>query len=116
MPRETVHDQAGMYDVKVGWSRAGYVQVGVETHGGTSIATMLTETDQSEPALPPPHPDDDQPKATIGNPAPSMVSVGQTPGGLAEFTGLWGTLDRNGCNDLIRLLRKARDQAFGKDE
>ncbi len=31
-------------------------------------------------------------------------------------TGLWSSLDRTGCNDLIRVLRRARDQAFGRDE
>lgn len=30
--------------------------------------------------------------------------------------GWYATLDRNGINQLIRALRKARDQAFGKDE
>jgi hypothetical protein len=32
------------------------------------------------------------------------------------FTGLWGTLDRDGCNRLIRVLRRARDQTFGRDK
>lgn len=31
------------------------------------------------------------------------------------YTGLWSNLDRNGINRLIRLLRKARDGAFGSD-
>lgn len=31
-------------------------------------------------------------------------------------TGLWTDLDRKGCNDLIRVLRRARDSAFGRDE
>ena len=31
-------------------------------------------------------------------------------------SGLYVDIDRNGVNDLIRLLRKARDQAFGRDE
>jgi hypothetical protein len=30
--------------------------------------------------------------------------------------GLYMDLDRRGINELIRLLRKARDQAFGRDE
>lgn len=30
--------------------------------------------------------------------------------------GFFATLDRQGCNDLIRNLRRARDQAFGRDE
>jgi hypothetical protein len=30
--------------------------------------------------------------------------------------GLYADLDREGINDLIRLMRRARDQAFGRDE
>lgn len=30
--------------------------------------------------------------------------------------GWFVTLDRKGCNDLVRFVRRARDQAFGKDE
>jgi len=30
--------------------------------------------------------------------------------------GVYINLDRNGLNDLIRHLRRARDKAFGKDE
>ena len=33
-----------------------------------------------------------------------------------EMSGLWGELDRKGCNDLIRALREARDKAYGRDE
>lgn len=34
-----------------------------------------------------------------------------------EADGGWNVwLDRRGINDLIRILRKARDQAFGRDE
>lgn len=31
-------------------------------------------------------------------------------------SGLYVDLDRKGINDLIRLLRKARDRAYGRDE
>lgn len=33
-----------------------------------------------------------------------------------EDHGWFVSLDRHGINDLIRVLRRARDQAFGKDE
>lgn len=34
-----------------------------------------------------------------------------------DETGGWNVwLDRRGINDLIRVLRRARDQAFGRDE
>lgn len=37
------------------------------------------------------------------------------PLGTVE-SGLYVDLDRRGINDLIRLLRKARDRAYGRDE
>lgn len=36
--------------------------------------------------------------------------------GSSTVTGYWSWLDRPGTNRLIRLLRKARDSAFGRDE
>lgn len=36
--------------------------------------------------------------------------------GLHYTDGMWAHLDRRGINDLIRHLRRARDQAFGRDE
>jgi hypothetical protein len=88
MPKEMIRDLVELYDVHVGWEREKYVQVGVETSDGRSIADHLTMENGG----------DDEPT---------------TP---ADFKGLWGTLDRTGCNRLIRVLRHARDQAFGKDE
>ncbi|MCX5066639.1 hypothetical protein OOJ91_12195 [Micromonospora lupini] len=83
MPKETINDQSGMYDVQVGWqpSPTGSVQLGVESHDGRSIAEHLT-------------------------------GENETP---ANFTGLWGSLDRDGVNRLIRTLRRARDSAYGAD-
>ena len=43
-------------------------------------------------------------------PLPAGVSVG------GPYTDLWVSLSRHGCNELIRKLRRARDQAFGRDE
>jgi len=36
--------------------------------------------------------------------------------GSSTMDGLWTWLDRPGTNRLIRLLRKARDASFGRDE
>jgi len=46
------------------------------------------------------------------------VQIGVDPltGNVAADSGLWADLDRQGCNDLIRILRRARDSAFGRDE
>lgn len=38
-----------------------------------------------------------------------------TVGGY-QCRGVWTDIDRKGCNDLIRTLRRARDSAYGKDE
>lgn len=77
MPRETVYDETGEFDIHVGWARdSSDVQVGVETHDGQHVVSL----------------------------------DGQ------DYAGLWCTLNRAGCNRLIRLLRQARDTAFGKDE
>ncbi len=32
------------------------------------------------------------------------------------LTNAWAHLNRQGCNDLIRTVRKARDSAFGSDQ
>ena len=99
MPKEIVHDQSGLYDVQVGWAHDKYVQVGIETADHRTIADRLLGTDgESSPEV------RAQMDKLLGD------------GTLAAFTGLWGTLDREGCNRLIRTLRRARDQAFGRDE
>jgi hypothetical protein len=36
--------------------------------------------------------------------------------GSSNLDGVWTWLDRAGVNRLVRLLRKARDAAFGRDE
>lgn len=36
--------------------------------------------------------------------------------GIHYTDGMYVTLDRRGINDVIRHLRRARDQAFGRDE
>lgn len=42
----------------------------------------------------------------------SMVNVDDTEG---QFCGYFTTPDREGCNRLIRALRRARDAAYGAD-
>lgn len=48
---------------------------------------------------------------TFIEPLPEGVTAGVTP-----HNGLWVTMTRQGINDLIRHLRRARDAAFGRDE
>ena len=47
---------------------------------------------------------------TFVEPLPAGVTVD------GQYNDLWINLDRQGCNDLIRHIRRARDAAFGRDE
>lgn len=42
--------------------------------------------------------------------------VSQFGSGMTVMDGFYVTVDRRGINDLIRHLRRARDQAYGRDE
>lgn len=94
MPKERVYDSCEMFDLEVGWSREGEsVQLGITTHSGISIADWLAG--QSE------------------NRGRSVVEQLASPAG---FPSLWASLDRAQINRLIKSLRKARDDAYGRDE
>jgi hypothetical protein len=55
--------------------------------------------------------------ATITGPETHAYTlVKQLEGDGVAFDGFYATLNRQGCNDLIRKLRRARDAAFGRDE
>jgi hypothetical protein len=44
-----------------------------------------------------------------------LPMTGGMPDEEARDKALWSSLNREGCNELIRQLRQARDDAFGKD-
>jgi erythromycin esterase-like protein len=75
-------DQVEQFNVKLSWEPDKYVNLGIQTADGRSLADWLRHNDQD---------------------------------GSAQFTGLFGTLDRPSLNRLIRLLRTARDDVFGRD-
>ena len=52
-------------------------------------------------------------EAKAGEPGADEDLAGQE---IPRTSGFYLDLDRKGINDLIRYLRRARDQAFGKDE
>ena len=87
MPKEIIYDEATLYDAVVGWKPGQYVQLGIQTHDGRPVVEVLGAGEEPK-----------------------------TMADMAGFTGLWGTYDREGVNRLIRALRRARDQAYGKDE
>jgi hypothetical protein len=87
MPKEIVYGEG--FRVEVRWSRDSYVQ----------LATVMPEPRTS-----------DEPQ----NLAELMSGWGTDTADGAR--GLYSTLGRTEINDLIRILRRARDQAFGRDE
>lgn len=56
----------------------------------------------------------------VEKPDSSNITIANSSDGLkiqeAEMRSLWTDLDRKGINDLIRILRRARNQAYGVDE
>ena len=97
MPKEIVYGSESPYGpdesaesiVEVGWSReAGHVQ----------LATRCIEASTHETYRP-------------ASPEPGTVVPD-----LSFHDGFYVQLDRRGINGLIRNLRRARDQAFGRDE
>lgn len=129
MPREIVKSQIGPYHVKVGWSAHQDVQLGVEledlVRGGEeprpSIFNYLIGSEQRE-ELARRVSDIIKSQSNDSGLHLSSEDAGHaildainevTDGG---YLGLWSDLDRHGINQLIRILRKARDAAYGKDE
>lgn len=53
MPKERIYDSAGMYDIDVTWMGQqpdGYVQVGVSSHDGSPLSTLLNAVSDDEAA------------------------------------------------------------------
>jgi len=119
MPREIVESICSPYHTKVGWSSDRDVQVGIEVEGEGSIFWALF---------------DNEARQELGREikmidvagmsdlevASAVLNILDTAGGVlgdgeSGYRGLWATLDRRGCNQLIRFLRRARDTAFGAD-
>jgi hypothetical protein len=97
LPKEKIYDESEMYDIEVGWGQDRSVQVGITTHDGIPVIAKIAGVET--PGL-----------------GQVMPGLGATPDSPAGFTGLWATLDRSGINRLIKMLRKARDEAYGRDE
>lgn len=89
MPKEMIHQPEAPFSVEVNWHRdANVVQIASVT------------------------------RPVVGNaPLPLAELVDKWDDETKELaTGLFCTLDRHQVNRLIRTLRRARDQAFGRDE
>ncbi len=142
MPREKIHDrtQSQPFDIHVGWSKDQDMQVGIEVtepltdrspatllqvlYGGrieraavaAKVMQTLIDANVMTPVLD---------RKVMGG--EDLVDVGlhiieAVDEALDEVagkghTGIWWTPpSRRHINDLIRLLRRARDAAFGRDE
>ncbi len=48
MPKEKIWDEAGLYDVEIGWAphpeTPGCVQVGISSHEGVPLSTLVGDT------------------------------------------------------------------------
>lgn len=116
MPKEIVRSCDGPYIPKVGWSPTGYVQLGVEAQGERSLFWMLLGSQEKLTKLGQEvlkmgelgYEDDDQRARHLLNTLDTVSDGG--------YQGIWADLDRQACNELIRLLRRARDSAYGRDE
>ncbi len=112
MPKEAIPTSVGPFHAKVGWSHGTGVQVGVETEESEhsifwtllrsemkglddGLSSLATETGVEFPR------------------AVALLTLLDTLTG--RFRGVWSDLDRQGCNHLIRTLRRARDAAYGRD-
>lgn len=93
LPKEKIYDGCELFDIEVGWGLGHDVQLGITTHDGRSLVDWLAGQDRTPQ-------DPDAPEGSL----------------LPGFSSLWASLDRSGVNRLIKALRKARDDAFGRDE
>src|SRR5947207_9316654 len=98
MPRERITQTNTPFDVIVAWGRDTDVQVASTAADADERLRNWVETDSGNP----PHAGD-----------PTATEPGTS---FRMFDGWYASLDRAGVNKLIRVLRTARDQAFGRDE
>lgn len=99
MPREKIHSAVPEFDVSVAWNKDGTVQIVTAATDADERLRAWTELKQGRVYM-------------AGDPD------AQTAPGTAFtlFDGWHVDLDRRQVNELIRVLRRARDQAFGRDE
>lgn len=110
MPKEMIYgshlpygeESPGRSVVEIRWDReSGYFQ----------MATKCVHAQDDSDYLPPREPIEAQVTPPGSDPIYTELQVAE-----AMHNGFYVELDRGGINDLIRILRRARDQAFGRDE
>lgn len=130
MPKEIIRSRDGSFDVAVGWAQDREIQLGVVGADDRSLFWLLLGYDEDAKARLAKHVTHavdalrDQHTEAGGPPtlpladaildALDVASHGTDANGT--YSSVWSTIDgRVQVNDLIRLLRKARDSAFGVD-
>jgi hypothetical protein len=128
MPKETIHTRDGSFDPQVGWSRDKYVQVGMETQNSAPLVSQLYESEGGLLRLARGCRESDigELLAELADAPTSDVEhkvlthLGRQLLGVfldvGTFSGIWADLTREEINHFIRVLRRARDQAYGRDE
>lgn len=132
MPKETIHASTPAehdgFQLSVGWYPDQEVQVGMQvrliedtildrlysSHAeeiGRVFAWWLTEEYAKWPE--PATKGDDDWFAALGNQVLSWVRSNRS---FVERDGIWTSMDRRQINEAIKILRKARDSAYGRDE
>ena len=119
MPRETIGAHDEQFVVRIGWQADREVQIGIEQPEGRSLFwTLLANraehigaevrrivAEANEPGTQP------LGDTKIGEQVLNMLDTS-----ASSYAGVWSTLGRHECNQVIRVLRRARDQAYGRDE
>lgn len=116
MPKEIVRTQDETFNVEVGWTKDGDVQIGVvepkyrsmwHVYGGSrkevvgqQIRDIVLEAE----------------KNGLNNESIASSVFFMMDDKCGRLASLWATLTRFEVNQIIRFLRRARDSAFGRDE
>jgi len=138
MPKERIFgNPSAMFNPVVGWRPDGSVQLGVESSGGYSLMDIFyggVEDYQSKEhqrqiqsrmveilvekgmvKVPSSLRTDEEKDQFVRETARAVLDA-VTGSATGMDTGVWADLDRRMINDTIRVLRKARDSAYGRDE
>jgi hypothetical protein len=106
MPAETFHDQIGPFDVRISWGQGDCVQVATRHKDGMQAIIGIVNGWLEGAGEKPVDAEALRAKLNAKSISPAF------DGWHATFT----SAERPAVNAMIATLRKARDQAFGKDE
>lgn len=117
MPQERIRTEP--FDVRIGWSRDRDIQIGVGEYEDRSLLWVLFGDEENRDRIADAFPKwlDDTESLTEADRIESLFNLIEAKDLPYEYSSVWATLERReDCNKLIKLIRKARDQAFGRDQ